>query len=88
MIYEPVIRPLWHGTISAVPINIAKCPECGGELTARSMQWDAETGQPDATAIEIDRIDGPSHCDLHRWHQSDWQPVRDEISMWCGAFNG
>jgi hypothetical protein len=74
---------LWHGTGCYVPNSVAVCPECGGELAARSMQWDEETGQPDAAAIEIDCIDYLSHYHGHNWHQSSWQPVRDAIAKWC-----
>lgn len=78
-------RPLWHGIGCYVPKVVAVCPECGGELTARSMQWDTETGQPDAEAIDIECLDYLSHLSGHRWFQSDWQPIRDAIVKWCEA---
>lgn len=80
-------KPCWGGSGCYVPGSVAVCPECGGELTARSMQWDAATGQPDATAIDIDCVDYLSHQHAHAWHQSQWQPVRDAIAKWCAAFN-
>jgi hypothetical protein len=78
-------QALLFGGSTDVPDTIAKCPECGGNLAARSMQWDAASGQPDASALDIDCQDALSHCDSHRWHQSEWQPVRDAIVKWCGA---
>ncbi len=78
-------KALWNGTGCYIPKTVAVCPECGGELTARSMQWDAETGRPDAAAIDIECLDYLSHMSGHRWHQSDWQPIRDTIAKWCDA---
>jgi hypothetical protein len=48
-----LVRPLYFGGGCHIPKRIALCPECLGELTARSLQWDAGTGEPDAAAIEI-----------------------------------
>jgi hypothetical protein len=69
-----------------VPKEVAVCPECRGELAARSMEWEAETNRPTEVGIELDCMndlrDGKR---LHRWWQSDWQCVRDRIAKWCGA---
>lgn len=84
-------KPLWQYEGQSdrrgvyVPKEVATCPECGGELQARSMEWDTETGQPTATGIELECIDYLSHESGHNWHQSTWQPVRDVIAKWCGA---
>lgn len=77
------MKPLWHGSGCYIPTTVAVCPECGGELYAKSLSWWAETGQPSANSIDIHCREDP---DLnHRWHQSDWQPVRDAIAKWSGA---
>lgn len=76
-------RALWHGSGCYIPASVAVCPECRGELYAKSMSWDKTTGRPIGSALEINCVQDP---DLnHRWHQSDWQPVIDSIRKWCGA---
>jgi len=79
--------PLHSGGGAYVPKEIAVCPECGSQLTARSHSWDAETGVPCAVDIEIectaDELDDPSTW--HKFHQCDWQPVRDAVAQWAGA---
>jgi hypothetical protein len=77
---------LLFGGNADVPAAVAKCPECGGELAARSMQWDEHTGQPDAIALEIDCADHLSHHHAHNWHQSTWQPVVDAVRKWSGGY--
>lgn len=76
-------KPLWFGVGCFIPREVAVCPECGGELTARSMQWDEQTGQPDASAIDVICAGDPDVN--HRWWQSTWQPVNDCIAKWCDA---
>jgi len=77
------MKPLHHGSGCFIPITVAQCPECGGELVARSLQWDAATGAPHAAAIDFHCCDDP---DLnHAYHQDKWQPVRDKIAAWCEA---
>jgi hypothetical protein len=81
------MKALWHGGGVYVPRSVAVCPECRGELTARAMEWDTETGQPSAVGIEIDCLNFLVHDGVgHRWHQSDWQPVRDAVAKWCKAY--
>ncbi len=78
------MRPLYHGSGCYVPLEVAKCPECGAELTARSMQWNAATGEPHGEYIDICCTADP---DLnHHYHQDRWQPVRDAIVRWCRAY--
>ena len=83
-------RPLWQWEGRAdtrgvyVPKEVAACPECGGELTARAMAWDGD-GRPEAAAIELDCIDYLSHESGHRFTQDKWQPVRDAVAKWCDA---
>lgn len=83
------MKPLDFGKGCYVPVEIARCPECGSDLMARSLQWDAETGVPDAVAIDIECTkDLTSEDDSavgHAWRQRDWQPVRDKIAAWSGA---
>ena len=77
--------PLWHGSGCYVPREIAKCPECGSELQAKSNGWVAATGQPNGSDIDVYCANDP---DLnHRFWQSDWQPVMDAIRKWCKATN-
>jgi NMD protein affecting ribosome stability and mRNA decay len=77
------MKPLHHGSGCFIPTTVAVCPECGGELYAKSNQWVEATGQPIACDIDI-------HCHddehlTHRYWQSHWQPVIDAIRKWCGA---
>ena len=80
-------KPLWHGTGCYVPKEIAVCPECGGELQARSMEWATESGRPNSSALEVycvnDYSDEPG--DWHSYRQDKWQPINDAIAKWCGA---
>lgn len=86
------LRALWGGTRCYVPRSVAVCPECGGELAAHAMSMIAATGQPVASAIEIEcltDLDGRGETKNglgHRWFQSDWKPVRDAVAKWSGAF--
>lgn len=77
------MKPLHHGSGCFIPVTVAQCPECKGELMARSMQWDKATGAPHAAAIEIDCIEDLGY--RHAYPQIKWQPVRDRIADWCGA---
>jgi ssDNA-binding Zn-finger/Zn-ribbon topoisomerase 1 len=76
---------LWHGSGCYVPREVAECPECSGELYARSHSWIEETGQPIAEAIDIGCVNDPD-CN-HRYWQSDWQSIVDAIRKWCKATN-
>lgn len=88
---EPRHRPLWQRNGDKdtrgiyVPKCIAVCPECGGEIQARSMEWEADTGRPVATGIELDCVDYLIHEGGHSFAQDKWQPVRDAVAKWCGA---
>lgn len=69
-----------------VPQAIAKCPECGGELAAKAMAFTAND-TPIASSIELDCMnDLRDGKPCHKWYQSTWQPIRDAITKWCGAF--
>lgn len=81
---------LWGGKSCDVPEHVAKCPECGHTLHVYCHSWDAATGKPWADELQIDCqnerfYDGETDTYEHRWHQSDWQSVRDEIVKWAGA---
>ena len=84
-------RPLWQWPGKKdtrgvyVPVSIARCPECSGEIQARSMEWEEETGRPTATGIELDCVDYLSHESGHSFTQDKWQPVRDAVAKWCNA---
>ena len=79
------MKALYHGSGCYTPKTIAICPECDGELYARSFAWDEETGRPIGSALDINCREDPELN--HRWHQSDWQPVIDAIRKWCNAIN-
>lgn len=82
-------RPLWRWGEDTraiyVPKFVAICPECQGELQARSMEWEQATGRPVATGIELDCIDYLSHESGHSFTQDKWQPVLDAVYKWCDA---
>lgn len=88
---NPRHRPLWQSESNPdgrgiyVPKCVATCPECQGELQARSMSWEQETGRPIAEAIELDCVDYLSHDSRHSFTQDKWQPVRDAVAKWCDA---
>lgn len=81
--------PLWGESFGVyVPEQIAVCPECGEGLIAECHEHEAESGRPIATGIEVQclcRVRAGSFEVNHRWHQSQWQPVRDAIAKWCDA---
>ena len=62
--------------LKRVPAEIAVCPECGGELW-----WQLTCDDPDLAGLELDCDWDESHED-HRWWQSDWQPVLDEVKKY------
>lgn len=87
-------KPLWQYEGQSdqrgvyVPQEVAVCPECDGELIARAMEWESETGRPVATGIELEcrreLAEEPTDTS-HRWTQDRWQRVRDSVATWCGA---
>lgn len=89
-------RTLFYGGGAVVPLSVATCPECGGQLHASSDEWEVTTGCP--TSITVDCMeeelrldewenndgDERSHREVaHKWHQSDWQPVVDTVREWA-----
>lgn len=79
------MKALLFGGHAEVPADVAICPECGGTLHARSMAWGDQSGVPLAAELQIDCVHEPSA--RHRWFQSDWQPVVDQVRKWAGAVN-
>jgi hypothetical protein len=81
------LPPLWGtGPGIYVPTGIAKCPECGSELIAQCIEYEAGTGRPVATGIELDCVASMHEARLsHSFAQDKWQPVRDVVVRWCGA---
>jgi len=79
------MKPLHHGSGCFIPITVATCPECGGELYAMTINWEEATGRPFASAIGVYCRDDN---DLkHNLSQGEWKPVLDKIAAWCGAIN-
>jgi hypothetical protein len=89
---------LFYGGGSMVPLSVAMCPECQGQLHAECNRWDAITGKPIADGIDVTCCDEQllldewennddderSHREVaHRWHQSDWQPIVDTVRKWA-----
>ena len=86
---DPRAELLLHGGHTGLPPEIAICPECGANLYVYSHEWVDETGQPIATGLQVDcmlEYDTDNEY-MHRFHQSDWQPVIDAIRKWCGAIS-
>ncbi len=65
-----------------VPAAVARCPECSARLWVTVQVVDAETGDPMEAQPDCIRDAGKM---LHRYFQSDWQPVRDAVDRWVGV---
>lgn len=82
---------LLNGGNMPVPATVALCPECGSSLHVHSNEWDTETGVPTPEGLQIDCVAeceaiGQTFYDVsHRWFQSDWQPVVDEVREWASV---
>ncbi len=80
----PNPRDLLHGGSSYVPLDVAKCPECGAPLYCMAMSWNMVTGKPFAYALRIDcHIMPPGHPRGKPAHQTT--NVRDAVAKWAGA---
>jgi hypothetical protein len=77
-------KSLQFGKGCYVPKAVAVCPECGGELIARSMAWDTESGRPHKEALEIDCLYANPNP-THRYLQHDWQRVDDAVAKFGNA---
>lgn len=86
---EPDQREFWIDMQDGVevPRDVAVCPECGGDLWVMAEAWETKTDCPvaDSLTIECDKNTYGDGTFRHRWWQSDWQPVRDAVTKWCGA---
>ena len=66
---------------SAIPENVATCPECGGKLYFNEdYDTDPESDEPPGIDCENEPDLDDDEEDFHRFWQSDWQPVIDKIS--------
>ncbi len=86
MTQPPNPNLLLHGGSSYIPLSVAVCPECGAPLHCQSMAWVTETGMLIAEALRIECLGGvPNNHKYHKYHQADWQHVRDAVEWWAGA---
>jgi hypothetical protein len=76
-------KKLLYGGHCGVPKDVCVCPECGGKLMAESMEWIEETGMPTIGGLTVDCKN--SFVERHRYWQSDWQSVINQVEKWCGA---
>jgi hypothetical protein len=76
-------KKLLYGGNCYVPKDIAVCPECGSRLKAVSIEWLSETGIPTTGGLEVSCKN--SFVEWHRYWQSDWQSVINQVEKWCGA---
>lgn len=83
MVNVIVPKKLLFGGHCNVPIKIAACPECGGALIIESSEWIEETGKPTTGGLTVDCKS--SFAERHRYWQSDWQSVINQVEKWCGA---
>lgn len=73
-----------HGGSADVPSEIATCPECQGALLAVSEEWVEKTGAPSIGGLYVDCL-ADQEAMNHKYWQSDWQSVIDQVAKWCGA---
>lgn len=85
---------LRYGGLAYIPAHVAKCPECASRLYVTSEEWDAATGEPtyfglalacfeEQLSLEDAATDPSKYPNVHRWYQSDWQPIRDAVADWA-----
>ena len=66
---------------SAIPEDVATCPECGGKLFFNEdYDTNPESDEPPGIDCENEPDLDDDEEDFHRFWQSDWQPVIDKIS--------
>lgn len=89
-------QALLYGGRCDVPMEVAVCPECGGQLHAHSTAWITRTGQPIVDGLvvsctrDIDADDlgekGPAMDSIdHRWMQDTWIGPRGRVATWAEA---
>lgn len=67
----------------AVTLPGVRCPECGGVVLVSVESWGEPSMSPCEIAFDCHNDDRAAR---HRWHQSDWQPVKDAAHRWAKAF--
>lgn len=72
-------RPTPNGEWVPVPVDIAKCPECGAQLEVSIDGW-AE-GKGYNVQLNCPEDDNESHFCC----QGDWQPVEDAVATWVNT---
>ncbi len=89
--YTPETQ-LWGGKWCELPRSVRLCPECGHSLYVNCDSWDTDTGQPFEVSVDCKNEkwfddEEPDSEELpgfvHRYWQSDWQSVRDEVEAWA-----
>ncbi len=89
---------LEHG-VCEVPRFVAICPECQSTIYVEVTEWDTDTKRATYCGIDLNcnaeeqalmdweqAEDGTPFSEVaHRWHQSEWQPVRDAVAKWLGV---
>ena len=73
-----VIRP---GNRLPVPVEVARCPECNGQLTWQVTTTDGLEDlyldcENETQEEFVDRTDE------HRWWQGEWEPVINKVKRW------
>ncbi len=77
------VKGVAFGGDTQVPLNVARCPECGGMLRATAEQWEPTAGRPIIGKLFVDCENDPD-C-THRYRRSDWQVIFNKVEIWCGA---
>lgn len=83
-----VMLPIGGGSSVPVPKHVDTCPECGGIIHAFVVEWEEDTKKPVIgggiqLTCENEEWDGEGWN--HRWWQSDWQSVVDNVDKWAGS---
>lgn len=76
------------GQIEAVPLNVAKCPECGDVLIAMFHSIESASNRPTRGGLVLEcgsEMEFGSDDVRHRFWQSDWQPVIDRVCAYYGV---
>jgi hypothetical protein len=65
-----------------VPVEIAVCPECRGQL-----HWQRDGVDDGDLMIDCAEEDWEDDDGIHRGWQSEWQPVLDRVKAWLSKLN-
>lgn len=77
-------KRLFETPTAEIPKDIAKCPECGSDLFAVSIDNVIESGAPVVGGLYVE-CKADQDAMEHRYLQMDWQPVVDAVVKWCRA---